>query len=156
MVEKWWLELEHKFPNIMLDVFVVMPNHVHGIICIENDDDNNVDNNQINGNVGANLCVRPEFGIIGQTRRSAPTCAPTEPTTPPKTIGDMMQWFATMSTNEYIRGVKSGVYPPFDKRLWQRNYHEHIIRNEKSLENIREYIIQNPQKWEEDRFFNPS
>ena len=46
-------------------------------------------------------------------------------------IPKMIQWFKTMSTNQYIRGVKNDIYPPFNKRIWQRNYYEHIIRNEK-------------------------
>jgi REP element-mobilizing transposase RayT len=58
-----------------------------------------------------------------------------------------------MTTNEYIRGVKSGKFPPFEKRIWQRNYHEHIIRNEKSYELIYNYIQHNPEKWEEDKFY---
>jgi REP element-mobilizing transposase RayT len=58
-----------------------------------------------------------------------------------------------MSTNEYIKGVKSGEYPTFDKRIWQRNYYEHIIRNHKELHEIREYIVNNPAKWELDQYY---
>ncbi|MHB1151048.1 MAG: hypothetical protein ACYCWE_00740 [Eubacteriales bacterium] len=53
-----------------------------------------------------------------------------------------------MTTNEYIRGVKNGLYPPFDKHVWQRNYFEHIIRNEDDLYDIRKYIRDNPKNWE--------
>ena len=56
-----------------------------------------------------------------------------------------------MSTNEYIRGVKQRGWPPFPGKLWQRNYYDHIIRNESELERIREYIVNNPLKWESDR-----
>ena len=69
-------------------------------------------------------------------------------------IPKMIQWFKIMTTNEYIRGVKSNIYPPFQKRIWQRNYYEHIIRNEKSFNNIQNYIINNPQKWENDILYN--
>lgn len=62
----------------------------------------------------------------------------------------MIQWFKAMSTNEYIRGVKSNIFPAFNKRIWQRNYYEHIIRNEKSFLEIQEYMKHNPQKWKED------
>ena len=58
-----------------------------------------------------------------------------------------------MTTNEYIAGVKKNIYPVFDRRLWQRNYHDHIIRNEESLYKIREYIINNPIRWKEDKFY---
>lgn len=59
----------------------------------------------------------------------------------------LVQWFKTMSTNEYIRGVKQYAWPPFVGKLWQRNYWEHIIRNEIELTRIREYIRNNPKKW---------
>jgi len=68
-------------------------------------------------------------------------------------IDKIIQWFKTMTTNEYIQGVKSKKFPPFDKRIWQRNYHEHIIRNEQSFLEIQEYIINNPKKWKEDILF---
>ncbi|MBW8331663.1 MAG: hypothetical protein K0M40_06575 [Prolixibacteraceae bacterium] len=59
-----------------------------------------------------------------------------------------------MSTNEYIRGVKTLDWPRFDKKLWQRDYWEHIIRDEQSYQNIANYIINNPSKWKNDQFFN--
>ncbi|MGB9853103.1 MAG: transposase, partial [Candidatus Kapaibacteriota bacterium] len=62
----------------------------------------------------------------------------------------IVQWFKTMTTNEYIRNVKNNGWEPFDKKLWQRNYYEHIIRNEKELNKIREYIINNPLNWTSD------
>lgn len=57
----------------------------------------------------------------------------------------VVQWFKTMTTNEYIRNVKINNWTPFDGKLWQRNYYEHVVRNEKSLNRIREYIVNNPQ-----------
>ena len=64
----------------------------------------------------------------------------------------VMQWFSTMSTNEYIRNVKSNNWDRFDGKLWQRNYWEHIIRNEKSHQRISKYIINNPKNWDDDKF----
>ncbi|MBK9686277.1 MAG: hypothetical protein IPO65_00415 [Saprospiraceae bacterium] len=58
-----------------------------------------------------------------------------------------MQWFKTMTTNEYIRGVKNSNWQPFRGKLWQRNYYEHIIRNKQSYHRISKYIIANPTKW---------
>ena len=55
-----------------------------------------------------------------------------------------------MTTNEYIRGVKLRGWPPFVEKLWQRNYYEHVIRNEQSLDGIRQYITNNPLRWTED------
>ena len=129
MVEKWWKELENKFPSIEIDAFMTMPNHFHGILVID----------QCPGtrrNVGAALRGRPE---VGHPRRGAPT------------LGDIMDWFKTMSTNGYIREVKTQGWPPFSGRLWQRNYYEHVIRNEHELNSIREYIELNPTKWAFDR-----
>jgi REP element-mobilizing transposase RayT len=62
----------------------------------------------------------------------------------------MIQWFKTMTTNEYFRGEKQKgrLY----KKLWQRNYYEHIIRNEQSLDTIREYIFNNSLKWDLDKY----
>jgi REP element-mobilizing transposase RayT len=65
----------------------------------------------------------------------------------------VVQWFKTMTTNEYIRGVKNLGWQPFNGKLWQRNYWEHIIRNEQSYKTISEYIINNPEKWVNDKFY---
>ena len=56
-----------------------------------------------------------------------------------------------MTTNEYIKGVKTNRWRPFARRLWQRNYYEHVIRNEYDLNEIRKYIIENPLKWALDK-----
>ena len=63
----------------------------------------------------------------------------------------VVQWFKTMTTNEYIRGVKNLDWEPFHGKLWQRNYWEHIIRNEQSYQRISNYIINNPAKWDSDK-----
>ena len=63
----------------------------------------------------------------------------------------IVQWFKTMTTNEYIRHIKHNNLKPFTGKLWQRNYYEHIIRNEIELKRIREYIINNLLKWEFDQ-----
>jgi len=55
-----------------------------------------------------------------------------------------------MTTNEYINGVKKKGWKSFGKRFWQRNYYEHIIRNENELNQIHQYIIDNPLNWETD------
>jgi hypothetical protein len=52
-----------------------------------------------------------------------------------------------MTTNEYLREVKTSDWAPFQGRLWQRNYYEHVIRDEESLNRIREYILNNPAQW---------
>jgi putative transposase len=63
----------------------------------------------------------------------------------------IVQWFKTMTTNEYIHGVKEHGWKPFKGHFWQRGFYEHVIRDEKSLNRIREYILHNPQRWDWDR-----
>jgi len=69
------------------------------------------------------------------------------------TIGTVVQTFKRYTTIEYIKMVKNGILPPFDKRIWQRNYWEHIIRDEKSYNEIAEYIVNNPINWHKDTMF---
>jgi len=125
MVDRWWRELPKKYPMIDTDAHTVMPNHFHGIVVI----------------VGAALRGRPDESNPnngGQPHRVAPT------------LGDMIDWFKTMTTNDYIRGVKHGQWRPFPGKLWQRNYYEHVIRDEGDLNAIREYITNNPASWDKD------
>ena len=63
----------------------------------------------------------------------------------------VVQWFKTMTTNEYIRGVKNHDWERFDGKLWQRNYYEHIIRDDRAYRNISNYIRNNPAKWQQDK-----
>jgi len=65
-------------------------------------------------------------------------------------LHETIQWFKTMTTNEYIRGVKQKKWQRFDEKLWQRNYYERIIRDEKSYIKISEYIKKNPLKRKDD------
>lgn len=69
---------------------------------------------------------------------------------PLSSIGSMMQWFKTGTTYDYIVGVKNHAWPPFNGRLWQRNYWEHIVRNEHEYVRIAEYIDANPSMWHRD------
>jgi len=64
-----------------------------------------------------------------------------------RSLQDAMRYFKTMTTNEYICGVKNGDLPPFEKKLWQKSYYDHIIRNQADYNEIWEYIENNPQKW---------
>ncbi len=67
-----------------------------------------------------------------------------------KTVCEIVGEFKSISTNKYINGVKQSAWTPFEGKLWQRNYYDHIIRNEKELEKTREYISNNALKWDED------
>ena len=113
MVAACWFALLERFPNIDLDVFTLMPNHVHGIIVIM------------------------ETGLNAKNH--------------PILLGNMVGAFKSISTNEYIDGVHELGWEPFHKRLWQRDFYDRIIRNERELEAIRAYIINNPANWVEDK-----
>jgi REP element-mobilizing transposase RayT len=123
MVERWWHELARKFQAVATDEFIVMPNHFHGIIVI----------------VGADLRVGPTTG------------GHTGPPVPRSSLPEIIQWFKTMTTNEYIRAVKQNGWPPFPGKLWQRNYYEHVVRGAGDLNRIRAYIQSNPARWAQDR-----
>jgi REP element-mobilizing transposase RayT len=67
-------------------------------------------------------------------------------------IGNVVGVFKSLSTNQYIKGVHNYNWLTFEKRLWQKNYYEHIIRNEESYLYISDYIENNPLKWDLDKF----
>ena len=130
MVLAEWNRLPERFPQVVLDAFVVMPNHVHGILVITDPAPT------AGATVGATVGATP---TVGATTWVAPT------------VGNIIGAFKSRVTVEYIRGVKTSGWPPFRGRLWQRNYYEHIIRNERALNAIRRYILENPLRWHLDR-----
>lgn len=150
MAITWWQKLPSKFEHCQLHDYVMMPNHMHGIIEIKT--------------VGAHPCVRPvpcvcpvahepfdrteQLIKIGQTHGSVPTANIND-----IPLSRMVQWFKTMTTNAYLRGIKQDNWPSFNGKLWQRNYHEHIIRHHNAYINIAEYIQNNPLRWQEDRYW---
>ena len=113
MVAAIWEGLPERFPTIVLDAYVVMPDHFHAVVSIAN--------------------VRDTPEQAGE--HSFPT------------LGDAVGAFKSLTTNAYIRGVREHGWPPFARRLWQRNYYEHIIRNEAASARIRAYIEANPVRW---------
>jgi REP element-mobilizing transposase RayT len=161
MVVAEWERLPALFPNVVLDAFVVMPNHIHGIVILTDPADDATDGATA---IGATISGATTGGA---TTRVAPTTArddatpvgaglvpaPSTPalSTPAPTLGDVIGAFKSRVTVEYIRGVKTFGWTPFDRRLWQRNYYEHIIRNEETLNCIRRYIAENPIRWAFDR-----
>lgn len=137
MIVRWWLELPNKFPNANVDIFMPMPNHFHGIIFIFESPGG--------ADVGRDLRVCPDRG--GDV---APPLRPAFEIRPNAPLSQMIQWFKTMTTNEYIRGVKQLDWKPFNGRVWQRNYYEHILRNETELDRITRYIQSNPARWNDN------
>ncbi len=126
MVQTVWNEIPPHYPGIAIDAFVIMPNHIHGIIVI----------------VGAGPRACPDTGCgNGQPQGVAPTLS----------LPDIVHRFKTMTTKRYADGVKRYGWRRFNGKLWQRNYYEHIIRDDGELDRIREYVVGNPARWESDR-----
>lgn len=134
IIKKNWDILSKRFP-VELDEYQIMPNHLHSIIHI----------------VGAGLVPARNRVIAnrGETNRATMDRATTR--VAPTTLGEIIGAFKSITTIEYINCVKNRHWPLFNNRIWQRNYYEHIIRNENELYKIREYIKLNPEMWERDR-----
>lgn len=170
MIGKWYNELENKDPDIRCHEMIVMPNYFHCIIekireC-ENYYQDRIRLVRQDTHVGAPLHGCPDNSI--QNEPDEPIQINPDNDLHPfdqsqyghdnkkigATIGDIVDWFKTMTTNEYIRGVKNQDWKRFDGKLWQRNYWEHIIRDDGSYDRISEYIIENLSGWDDDQL-NP-
>ncbi|HMB90227.1 MAG TPA: transposase [Rhodothermales bacterium] len=126
MIAAWWHRLSNKFPTVETDAFVIMPNHLHGMIILHDP--------------------------VGVDPRVHPTLTPKEVDAHMgASLPVVMQWFKTMTTNAYIKGVQQHGWTPFCRKLWQRSYYEHIVRDQRDFDRIREYIHQNPAQWYFDR-----
>ncbi len=172
-----WAWLADQYDYVELDHWVIMPNHIHGIIVITDDRRGEIyhirrggsrDNRR--GEIyhirrgGSRTAPTTEQSDIGA--RTAPTTTPTTPTTvqsdiggqpaptteqstPTKPLGRLIGAFKTVSTRRI-----NEQHAMAGAKFWQRNYYEHIIRNEADLDRIREYIENNPLRWELDKL-NP-
>ena len=69
---------------------------------------------------------------------------------PRASLPEIVRWFKTMTTNGYIAGVREEGWPKFRGRLWQRDYHEHVVREGDDLADYRTYIRENPANWTMD------
>ncbi|MEI7671088.1 MAG: transposase [Deltaproteobacteria bacterium] len=135
MVKAVWDKIPLFYPGIGIDEFVIMPNHIHGIIFVGAPPRGCPDSNGQPQESG-----QPR-GESGQPRGVAPTLS----------LPDVVHRFKTMTTKRYADGVKEHGWPPFPGRLWQRNYWEHIVRDEIELNLIREYIRNNATQWGNDK-----
>ena len=140
VVDEEWRKTEYIRSHIVLHEFVIMPNHVHGIIQL----------------VGAH-CMRPngthphEYADSdeqpGRVQR-APTAPPTSTARRAPTVGDVVRGFKSSVTKRL--NALSGTS---GQRFWQRNYYEHIIRDEDAYLKIAEYIQTNPRCWDTDTYY---
>ncbi len=146
-----WMKLPERFPNFELDVFQIMPNHIHAIISLTNPADAAA--------VRATLAVAHDgdavvpigdtvaHDTIGAGVNPAPTGTGTG-----TGVSDIVGAYKSLVSNGCLKIFKSK--NEMMGKLWQRNYYEHIIRNEQSYQRIAEYIMNNPIKWHEDKFYN--
>lgn len=147
-ISECWSSIPSKYPNASLDEWVVMPDHFHGIICI-----NELPCHVGADRVGAGLVPAPTgigsgtgAGAGAGSGAGAGAGTRPAPTGVPRIIGG----FKSITTVEYIRmqrGRDDGRTVP---KLWQRSYHDRIIRDDHELQRIRTYIQENPQKWHLD------
>ena len=128
-----WNDLPRHYAHVQVDAFVVMPNHVHGIIVLTDD---------VDANVGAGVVGADAVGLgVGAGLKPAPTADVRRHGLP-----EVVRAFKTFSARRIneLRGTP-GV------RVWQRNYYEHVIHNAAALERIRAYIETNPERWALDQ-----
>ena len=123
MVRSILMELPRRFRNVELGKFIVMPNHLHAAFFI----------------------IRSGKGLGEPHMKESPSG------TLPGSVGRILQAFKSMTTDEYIDGVRRHGWTPFNRKLWQRNYWDHIIRDENEYNRICNYIDNNPAQWPTDR-----
>lgn len=124
IVGQCWEAIPQHRPYVELDAFVLMPNHIHGIIWLA---------------VGAEDIVRPSAPLV-----SASSPKPKGPDA--RSLGAVVGAFKAAVTRE-INKRRTGA----ERNFWQANYYEHIIRDQRGLEAIRKYVTMNPQRWCDDR-----
>ncbi len=138
IVERYWCKITSNYRHLNLHDFVIMSNHFHGIIQL----------------VGAqfiapNLDVAPNSGIVSELNQGAISqCAINQGAiNRAPTIGEIVRGFKARCTWAINKSIDMRGVP-----VWQRNYHEHIIRNQEAYSAITEYVRTNPQRWQEDTY----
>jgi REP element-mobilizing transposase RayT len=150
IANEYWEQIGLRFPQCRLHEFVVMPNHIHGIIEIISNPKpmetihelTRSQNDQLNSEYVGTI---HELSL----RNTKPSKIELNRKKRRKMMIPMIIGWYKMNVSKRINIIrKTEGYS-----IWQRNYYEHIIRNQKSFENISDYIRRNPQKWDNDRFF---
>jgi REP element-mobilizing transposase RayT len=140
ITENTWLDLVNHISNIELHEFIVMPNHFHGIIEIRNQFV------RAGSKPALQFTQFPSDKLLSWRAGLEP--ARTEPVRTDKNLSEIVRQFKTFSARRINQSRNLSGTP-----VWHRNYHEHIIRNETAYLKIADYVETNPQRWQEDRYF---
>ncbi len=111
IIDKQWNDIPNQYDDIELDKYMIMPNHIHGIL------------------------------IINKRTGASPV--------PTGSLSNIIRSFKSKTSIEYLRWIKKNALN-ISGQIWQRSFYDHVIRNEESLNKIREYIINNPADWDHD------
>ena len=109
IIDKHWIDIPNQYDNIELDEYIIMPNHIHGILIIDK----------------------------------------REGASPSPTISNIIGSFKSKCSLEYLNYITQNNLNT-SGQIWQRSFYDHVIRNERSLDAVREYISNNPENWEHD------
>jgi len=167
MIKNIWGSLPNYYP-VELDAFQIMPNHVHFIIQMGRATMRATtrvarttpvgagfmparDGDPMPARDGDPMPARDGDPMPARDGDPMPARDDRATTRVARTLGEIVGGFKSISTVEYIKNVKNCGWKPFDKRLWQRNYYEHIVRSEDDLDRIRCYIENNPKMWPDDK-----
>ena len=162
-----WMKTPNIRSNIQLDAFVVMPNHIHGIIVIT-DTGTGVSHTPLNGTnvLHTPICDTP-LSVTGVCDKNRGVCDKNRGVCDTnrgvcdtnrgvcdtnRGVCDTPLRSPSHTVGAIVRGYKSAVTKQIGYSVWHRNYHEHIIRNEKSYQRIANYIVNNPVNWKNDKF----
>ncbi len=140
-----WNDIPNHFRHVELDEFMIMPNHVHGILVFTRD--------AYDTRKGEALADASVNRVASVNANASPLQNPNaRPNgTKPRSLNAVMQNFKSVSTRR-VNQLQNNRGASF----WQRDYYEHIVRNERELERIREYIVNNPRNWANDEYNHPA
>jgi len=137
MIDLTWRQIPETYPGIQIDYYVVMPNHLHGILILgEIESPTAGGPSLIAPDVVVGLDAAQEAHVASSEKKSA--------------VNDIVGRFKSLTTTRYIKGVQEFGWPRFTSHFWQRNFYEHIIRDDQEWGRIAEYITDNPAKWADD------
>ena len=151
IAEEQWQAIPQRFPDVELDAFVVMPNHIHGIVVIVGARDRTAEN-RATARVAPTGSIR-NHDSDNETPAVGATLAVARSGTP--TVGNIVGAYKSLCVHQALTWIRHDSPGQILGKLWQRNYWEHVIRNEAELSGIREYICNNPLQWELDAL-NPA